>query len=95
MATPRISMRKLRDILRLRFEAKLTIRQIRAATKASIGLIQKLIQRAQELDLGWPLPEALDDQGLQALFYPQADHQQLPYMTVLRKMWFILPIFKF
>jgi hypothetical protein len=23
----------------------------------------------------------------------QKDHQQLPYITVLRKMWFILPIF--
>ena len=64
-------MRKLRDILRLRFEAGLTFRQIHAATRASLGLIQKLLARAEALGLGWPLPEHLDDSALEALFYPQ------------------------
>ena len=70
MATPRITMRKLRDILRLRLDAGLSIRQIQAVTKASIGLIQKLVARAEVLGLGWPLPVELDDTKLQALFYP-------------------------
>jgi len=70
MATPRITMRKLRDILRLRLDAGLSIRQIQAVTKASIGLIQKLIAKAESLNLGWPLPEDLDDDQLEALFYP-------------------------
>ncbi|MFT5043625.1 MAG: transposase [Porticoccaceae bacterium] len=70
MATPRITMRKLRDILRLRFEAQLSIRQIKAVTKASIGLIQKIITKAEGLGLGWPLPEEMDEVRLQALFYP-------------------------
>ncbi len=66
-------MRKLRDILRLRLDAGLSIRQIQAVTKASIGLIQKLIARAEALDLDWPLPVELDDHKLQALFYPAPD----------------------
>ncbi len=70
MATPRITMRKLRDILRLRLDAGLSIRQIQAVTKASIGLIQKLVARAEALKLDWPLPAELDDNKLQALFYP-------------------------
>ena len=76
MATPRITMRKLRDILRLRLAAGLSIRQIHAVTRASTGLIQKLITRAEALGLGWPLPADLDDNQLQAMFYPQpsADH---------------------
>lgn len=64
-------MRKLRDILRLRFEAGLSYRQIQAATKASLGFIQKLIARANALALTWPLPEDMDDATLEALFYPQ------------------------
>ena len=60
MATPRITMRKLRDILRLRLSARLSIRQIQAVTSASIGLIQKLVARAEALGLGWPLPDELD-----------------------------------
>lgn len=73
MPTPRITMRKLRDILRLRFETGLSIRQIKAVTKASIGLIQKLITRAELLNLGWPLPDEMDEAQLQTLFYPPAE----------------------
>ena len=80
MATPRITMRKLRDILRLRLSARLSIRQIQAVTNASIGLIQKLVARAEALGLGWPLPDELDDHQLQQLFYPplkQPQHRTL------------------
>ena len=76
MATPRITMRKLRDILRLRLGSDLSIRQIQAVTKASIGLIQKLITRAEALGLSWPLPDDFDDSKLQALFYPASDNSK-------------------
>lgn len=73
MAAKRITMRKIRDILRLRFTAGLSIRQIRSSTKVSVGAIQKLLARAEALQLSWPLPEDLDDQRLALLFYPDAD----------------------
>ena len=66
-------MRKIRDILRLRLDAGLSIRQIKASTKASIGAIQKLLTRADELGLAWPLPPEMDDGELARLFYPGAD----------------------
>ena len=66
-------MRKIRDVLRLRFDAGLSMRQISLSTKSSIGAIQKLLSRATELELTWPLPEELDDHQLAALFYPSAD----------------------
>ena len=61
MSAKRITMRKIRDILRLRHAAGLSIRQIRASTKVSVGAIQKLLAKAEEEDLGWPLPPELDD----------------------------------
>ena len=68
-------MRKIREILRLRWAAGLSIRQISASTKASIGAIQQLLARAAALGLGWPLPDELDDAALARLLYPGADAQ--------------------
>ena len=66
-------MRKIREVLRLRLEADLSVRQISICTKVSVGSIQKLLKSAQALGLTWPLPTELDDGRLAALFYPQAD----------------------
>jgi transposase len=66
-------MRKIRDVLRLRLAAGLSIRQIKDSTKISVGAIQKLLRKAGELGLVWPLPDDLDDSQLARLFYPGAD----------------------
>ncbi len=66
-------MRTIRDILRLRHESGLSIRQIKASTKVSIGAIQKLLTQAKTLGLGWPLDPDLTDTQLAGLFYPRAD----------------------
>ena len=73
MPGKRTTMRKLRDVLRLRHAAGLSIRDISRSTKLSVGGIQKLLSRAQALQLSWPLPAALDDTRLAQLFYPGAD----------------------
>jgi transposase len=73
MAANRITMRKIREVLRLRFEASLSVRQINASTKISVGAIQKLLTKANQLSLSWPLPDSLDDVELAKLFYPKAD----------------------
>ena len=65
-------MRKIRDVLRLRLAAGLSVRQINASTKVSVGLIQKLLHQADELGLTWPLPD-INDSELAQLFYPKAD----------------------
>jgi len=61
-------MRKIRDVLRLRLEAGLSYRQISASTKISIGAIQKLVCKAKELELDWPLPSELNDGELAKMF---------------------------
>ena len=43
-------MRKIRDVLRLRLSAGLSIRAISRSTKLSVGGIQKLLTRAQALE---------------------------------------------
>lgn len=66
-------MRTIREVLRLRLGAGLSIRQISASTKTSVGAVQKLLSRAQGHGLQWPLPETLDDAALAALLYPTCD----------------------
>lgn len=83
-------MRKIREVLRLRMEAGLSIRQIKASTKVSIGAIQKLLARAEALKISWPLPTELDDTRLAAMFYPGSDptksmRYQVPDWTVVHQ----------
>ena len=59
MPAPRITMRKIRDVLRLRLSVGLSIREIKASTKLSVGGIQKLLAKAKALGLTWPLPDDL------------------------------------
>jgi transposase len=90
MPAKRITMRKIRDVLRLRLAVGLSIRQIKASTKVSLGSIQKLLTRADELGLSWPLPPELDDSQLARLFYPGADttpssHHQVPDWSAIHQ----------
>lgn len=73
MATKRITMRKIREVLRLHFAAQLSVRKISASTKVSVGAIQKLLTKAKALSLTWPLPDEMDDTVLASQFYPRAD----------------------
>ncbi len=82
-------MRKIREILRLRHAAGLSIRQIKASTKVSVGAIQKLLTRADALGLS-SLPVELDDHQLARLFYPGADTRtsdrfQVPDWSVIHQ----------
>lgn len=73
MPAKRNTMRKIREVLRLKLEAGLSVRKISASTKISIGSIHKLLSTSQTLGLTWPLPDGMDDGQLARLFYPGAD----------------------
>jgi predicted transcriptional regulator len=64
-------MRKVREVLRLKFEARLSHERIAAATGLSKGAVSNYVQRAVQKSLGWPLPEDLDDAALERLLFPQ------------------------
>ena len=73
MPASRISMRHIKEVLRLRFHAGLSIRQIRASTGLSVGAIQKLLKEAERLKIAaWPLPPELDDAELERRLYPSS-----------------------
>jgi transposase len=65
-------MRKIRDVLRLKWVAGLSDRVIARSVGAGRTTVQECLQRAAAAGLGWPLPETLDDAQLQARLYPRA-----------------------
>ena len=53
MPTKRLPMKKQREILRLKFQAKLSMRGIQRATHVSLGAIQAVIKQAVTRELTW------------------------------------------
>jgi transposase len=49
------------------------MRQIRDSLKLSLGAIQKVTRKAEEMGLDWKAIELLDDQQLAGQFYPESD----------------------
>lgn len=70
MSARKISMQKIREALRLKFQANLSIRKIARATQVSVGTIQHILSQASIHQLSWPLPEPMTDKQLVSLLYP-------------------------
>ena len=72
MPRPHIAMRKIRDVLRLSFEEGLSRRQVARAVQLPTTTVVHYTQRARAAGLSWPLPEDLDDAGLEARLFVSA-----------------------
>lgn len=70
MAKERISMRKIREVLRLRWEIKLKYYEIARSCNIGRSTVGEYLFRAENAGLKWPLPESLDDSTLEHLLYP-------------------------
>jgi len=71
MARKRISMRKIKEILRLRFELGLPYDAIGKSCNIGHTTVGECLRRAHDAGLTWPLPEDMDDASLRKVFsYP-------------------------
>jgi len=61
MAKERLSMRKFKEVLRLKFESDLSNRQIAKSCATSHVTVGKYLALAEQAALSWPLPEDLGD----------------------------------
>lgn len=72
MAQARLSVRKIREVLRLKAEARLSDRQIAAVVGSARSTVQECLSRARAAGLTWPLPPECDEEELHARLYPRA-----------------------
>lgn len=70
MAGRRLSVRKIKEVLRLKWDHRLSNRQIARSCSISHSTVMEYIQRANDAGLSWPLPPELDDSALEGLLFP-------------------------
>jgi len=70
MAKGRMSMRNVREVLRLKHQVQLPANQIALSLGMARRTVQEYLGRAEVVDLGWPLPDDLDDAALEARLFP-------------------------
>jgi len=75
MAGKRVSMRKIREVLRLTHELGLSVRQVREATGVGKTAVSEYVARAKVIGITWPIPAELSDGELEGrLFVPAGFH---------------------
>lgn len=77
MPAHRISMRKTKEIIRLRWEQKLSQKCVAESCNCSQSTVHDCLVRTRQAGLSWPLPENMDDEQLEALLYPKVPKGEL------------------
>ena len=71
MPAERITMRKVKEVLRLKFECGLSNRKIAHSCSIARSTVSDYISRATGVGLSWPLPEDIDDSRLEQILFSQ------------------------
>ena len=71
MPAERLTMRKIREVFRLKFDFDISNRQIAKSCKIARSTVAEYLLRFQQAALSWPLDQNLDDNQLEQLLYPQ------------------------
>lgn len=70
MPMERLSMRKIKEVLRLKYECQLSNVKIASSCQISREAVRKYLLRANKAQLNWPLPLDLDDEAIERLLFP-------------------------
>ena len=76
MPAKRLSMRKIKEILRLKHEVGLSARQIARSCSVSRSTVSEYLSRAWAAGLSWPLDDEMDEASLERLLF--AEDLQVP-----------------
>jgi transposase len=89
MANKRLSMRKIKEVLRLCWHNGLSARQAAGSCGVARGTVKNFLDRAARAGLSWPLPEDLDDGTLENRLFPSsiplaAERRDMPSFEYVR-----------
>ncbi len=91
MPAERVSMRRVREILRLKYEAGASDRAIARSVGVARSTVWLCLGRATAAGLAWPLPETLTEAALEALLFagggaaPGVRHKAEPDWAVVHR----------
>jgi len=92
MANQRLPMRKIKEVLRLKYDCLRTQREIAQSCGLAQSTVCEILKKAQDLGLAWPIPEELNDQALELKLFkspslPDPRHRSPPdYEYVQREL---------
>ena len=69
MPAKRLSMRKIKEVLRLRAQGR-SDREVARSVKVARTTVRRIRRRAKAAGLSWPLPDDLTESALEALLFP-------------------------
>jgi transposase len=72
MSAKRVSMRKVKEVLRLKWENGLSNRQIAKSCSIARATVAEYVRRAKEVGLSWPLPLGMDETELNERLFPSS-----------------------
>jgi hypothetical protein len=78
MAKRRLSMRKIKEVLRLKWAHKLSNRKIAKSCFISRSTVADYLLRAKLAGLSWPLDPELDDAAIENRLFPSRTNLFLP-----------------
>ena len=86
-----VSMQKIKEILRLHFDAKLSQHQIAASLQVSSGVVNKYLSLAKAAQLCWPLPAEVDEAQLRVILKPyqkevEPNRHELEYASIHQEL---------
>jgi transposase len=90
MTQERLTMRKIKEILRLKYEAGLSNRAIAGACNISNSTVGEYLRRAEAAGIGWPLGDLSEEELYKKLFgdpisIPETKSKPLPDWEEVRK----------
>ena len=71
MPAERLTMRKIREVFRLKFEYGISNRQIALSCNIARSTVGEYLFRFQQAALSWPVPQDIDDHQLEQMLYPK------------------------
>ncbi len=63
-------MRKIKEVLRLKFEVKLSVEKIAQIVGIGETTVREYLHRANEAEITWPIPDGVCDENLEEALYP-------------------------
>ena len=83
-------MRKINEVLRLRWEKGFSARQIAQSCDIARSTVKDYLDRAQLVGLTWPVPDDLNDAAVEQMLFPpvahiEADKRVMPPMDYIQR----------
>jgi len=70
MTQQRLTMRKIKEILRLKYDVGLSLRAVAQSLNIGYGTVANYVDRAEQAGLSWPLPAGIDERMLGRMLFP-------------------------